>query len=121
MVCLGYFKRENSFRDVTDMPNAITPELTIRQKIIEALKGNMLTAREISGAVGVKEKEVIEHLPHIERSVSGNKSGRFVIESPECLECGFSFRKRQRLKTPSRCPICRSEGIKEMRFGIVGL
>ncbi len=94
-------------------------ELTTRQKIIEALKGNMLTAREISGLVGIREKEVIEHLPHIERSVSGNKSGKFVVESPECRKCGFSFRKRQRLKTPSRCPICKSEEIKEMRFGIV--
>lgn len=95
--------------------------LTARQTIIEAIKGRLMTAKEISGAAGIAEKEVLTHLPHIERSVSAARAGerlRFVVEPSRCLSCGFIFKKRERLKTPSRCPLCRSEEITEMRFGI---
>lgn len=95
-------------------------ELTDRQKIIEALKGQMLSAREISQAVGIKEKEVLEHLPHIARSLAshGPQGSSLSVEPSTCLECGFVFRKRERLKTPSKCPVCRSEEITETRFGV---
>lgn len=95
--------------------------LTIRQTIIEAIKGRLMSAKDISGAAGVSEKEVSGHLEHIQRSVSASHDGermRFVVEPSSCLSCGFVFRKRERLKTPSRCPLCRSEAITEMRFGI---
>lgn len=96
-------------------------ELTARQKIIESLKGQMLTAREISQSVGMKEKEVLEHLPHIARSIGAHGQGaRLAVEPSKCLECGFVFRKRERLKTPSKCPVCKSEEITETRFGVVG-
>lgn len=96
-------------------------ELTARQKIVEALKGQMLTAREISQAVAMKEKEVLEHLPHIARSIGAHSSSmRFAVEPSQCLECGFVFRKRERLKTPSKCPVCRSAEITETRFGVMG-
>lgn len=97
-------------------------DLTVRQKIVEALKGRMLTAKDISRAVGIKEKDVLEHLPHVALSITKAKDGRsvkLVVEPSECLECGFVFRKRERLKTPSRCPVCRSEEITETRFGII--
>lgn len=96
-------------------------ELTVRQKIIEALKGQMLTAKEISQAVGIKEKEVSEHLPHIAMTIAAHEGEgmRFAVEPSQCLECGFVFRKRDRLKTPSKCPVCRSEEITETRFGVV--
>jgi len=95
-------------------------ELTTRQKIIEALRGHMLTAREISQSVGIKEKEVLEHLPHIARSLAAHESAgeRLSVEPSSCLECGFVFRKRDRLKTPSKCPLCNSEEITETRFGV---
>lgn len=35
------------------------------------------------------------------------------------MSCGFTFRKRERLSTPSRCPVCRSEEITETRYGIL--
>lgn len=82
----------------------------------------MLTSKEISGAVGIREKDVLEHLEHIARSFHKGKQGgrEFVVEPSECLDCGFVFRKRERLRTPSRCPVCKSEGITETRFGIKG-
>ena len=93
-------------------------DLTIRQRITEALKGNMLTAKDISRAVGISEKDVSEHLSHISRSVATQGDEAFVTEPSRCLECGFVFRKRTRLKTPSKCPACRSEEITETRFGV---
>lgn len=97
-------------------------DLTARQKIIDAVKGMMLTARDISKVVGLKEKEVLEHLPHVAKTVNSSKEAllaRFVVQPSECVSCGFVFKKRERLKTPSRCPVCRSEEITEMRFGII--
>lgn len=97
-------------------------DLTARQKIIDAVRGEMLTAKDISRAVGLKEKEVLEHLPHVARTVNSSKeakSARFVVQPSACVSCGFVFKKRDRLKTPSKCPVCRSEEITEMRFGII--
>lgn len=94
-------------------------DLTVRQQIIEALKGGMLTAKDISKAVHIKEKEVLEHLPHVARSFKNSATDRFVVEPSECLACGYVFKKRERLKTPGKCPICRSEEITEARYGIV--
>ncbi|MBA3060962.1 MAG: transcriptional regulator, partial [Nitrospirae bacterium] len=34
----------------------------------------------------------------------------------ECAKCSFVFRKRERLKKPGKCPICRSEFIQEPLF-----
>lgn len=82
----------------------------------------MLTTKDISKAVGIKEKDVIDHLPHVAKSLSkarADMSGRFVIEPARCLDCGFVFRKRERLKNPGKCPICNSEGITEARYGII--
>jgi len=101
--------------------------LTVRQRIAEALREDMMTARDISRAVGVKEKDVLEHLPHVARTIEGKGGGKgggpeeetFVVEPSECLECGFVFKKRDRLKTPGKCPVCRSEEITETMYGIV--
>jgi len=90
--------------------------LTIRQQIAEELRGGFLTAKDISRAVGVTEKDVAGHLAHVEKSLH---EGEFVIEPSRCVECGFVFKKRRRLKTPGKCPVCRSEEITETRFGIL--
>ncbi|HJV34674.1 transcriptional regulator [Geomonas sp.] len=87
---------------------------TIRQEIIAALKEESLTAREISGRVGISEKEVLEHLEHVRVALHG----ALVVIPAECMACGFLFRKRERLKGPGRCPVCRSEHIAEPTFAI---
>lgn len=93
--------------------------MTVRRRIVELLESGFLTAKEISKAVSIKEKEVCEHLPHIARSVEANKNLKFVVEPSECLSCGFVFKKRERYTSPSRCPICRSEEITMPRFCVV--
>ena len=87
---------------------------TVRHEMIDLLSRESLTAREVSEQVGVQETEVLEHLEHIRIALHGT----FLREPASCLACGFSFRKRDRLKGPGRCPVCRSEHIAEPRFSI---
>ena len=67
---------------------------TVRHEIVSLLTAESLTAREISEQVGIGEKEVLEHLEHIKIALHGG----LVIIPALCLGCGFSFRKRERLK-----------------------
>ena len=91
---------------------------TVRQEIIALLEENSaVTAKDISAEVRIPEKEVYEHLEHIHKSL--NKTGQQLhIKPAECLKCGFVFTKRDRLKTPGRCPICHEEHIQEPLFSI---
>ncbi len=89
---------------------------TVRQSISLILKGRELTAKEISQAVGIREKEVYEHLTHIARSkIPG---GKFIVSPSECLNCGYVFKKRDRLTPPGRCFLCRSEAVTPPRFTV---
>lgn len=90
---------------------------TIRQQIISLLEGNTLSAKGISADIRVSEKEVYEHLEHIQRTINKTKHN-FVIMPAVCKKCGFIFRKRERLKKPGRCPICRGELIQEPLFSV---
>ena len=88
---------------------------TIRQEIAEVLAGRSLTAREISGLVRIPEKDVYPHLEHIHRSFEKGAL-RLRMEPASCMHCGFVFRKRERLKKPGRCPVCKSEHITPPAF-----
>jgi transcriptional regulator len=87
---------------------------TLRHEIAALLSSESLTAREISEQLGIQEKEVLGHLEHIKMAAHG----RLVMEPALCMACGFNFRKRERLKGPGRCPVCRSEHIAEPRFSM---
>jgi len=89
--------------------------LTVRKKIVEALQAESHDAREISKLLGIKEREVSDHLQHIARSIHSKK---LTAEPATCRQCGFSFKKRTRLTTPGRCPVCKSESISPPRFKI---
>jgi len=91
---------------------------TIRQEIIVLLEENTpVTAKDISAEVRIPEKEVYGHLEHIQKSL--NKTGQQLhIKPAECLKCGFVFAKREKFKTPGRCPVCHEEHIQEPLFSI---
>jgi transcriptional regulator len=91
--------------------------LTLRKGIAQALEEEALDLREISRRFRIREKEALDHLQHVARSVEPEK--RFIMEPPSCNVCGFSFKKRTRLNTPGRCPLCRSESINPPRFQII--
>ena len=43
---------------------------TIRQRMTALLEGEDMSARELSQAMGIREREVYDHLSHIARSVA---------------------------------------------------
>lgn len=88
---------------------------TIRRKILALLSDRPLTARQISARVGIPEKAVVAHIPHLKKT-AGTLHGRLAVIPAECRRCGFVFRKRKRPARPGRCPICRGESITEPIF-----
>lgn len=90
---------------------------TVRRKIVDILSNRPLSAGEISSLAGISEKEVHQHLHHIQKTIE--KRGKaLIVEPAECKKCGFLFRKRSRLNKPGKCPVCRSSFIGEPRFSI---
>ena len=83
---------------------------TVRQQIIELLTDNAMDARQLSGRLGIQEKEVVEHLAHISRSLAA-KGRKLNIQPSECLKCGYVFKDRKRFTRPGRCPRCRESHI----------
>lgn len=81
------------------------------------LRSQEMDARGISQTLGIREKEVYEHLVHVERSVTA-AGGRFLVASSECLLCGFVFEGRRRLTRPGRCPKCKRSRLQSPSFRI---
>jgi hypothetical protein len=90
---------------------------TIRQEIIAALLEGPCSARELSAAAGIPEREVPAHLEHIRKSIISSRQ-RLIVTPAECKKCGFVFSKREKLKRPGKCPVCKGESIREPRFMI---
>lgn len=90
---------------------------TVRREIMEILKGQILSAKDISAAVHIPVKEVYEHLEHIQRSLMKGQH-HLTILSAACKKCGFMFKKRERLRKPGKCPVCRGESIEEPLFSL---
>lgn len=73
--------------------------------------------RELSQTLGIREKEVAQHLPHIARSARARKMNWQTL--PACCEaCNYNFKDRKRLTPPSKCPRCRSSRIRGPWFRI---
>jgi predicted Zn-ribbon and HTH transcriptional regulator len=90
---------------------------TLRQQIIDLLSSDTLTQRDLSKAVSITEKEVVDHLRHLDKSVSSQ--GKKLVQLPyECLSCGFVFDRRTRFTRPGRCPRCRNSHIQMARYHI---
>ncbi|MCM0084487.1 transcriptional regulator [Geomonas sp. Red32] len=87
---------------------------TLRQEIVALLTGEILTAKDLSGQMGISEKDVLDHLEHVRTALQGE----LAVVPAQCLDCGFEFRKRERLKAPGKCPVCRGERITDPSFTI---
>lgn len=90
---------------------------TLRQSLLDELRGGPLTARDLSARLGVRERDVTPHLEHLERSVRA-RGERFVVHPATCRSCDYVFEDRRALHKPSRCPKCRGERIEAPRFQI---
>jgi transcriptional regulator len=89
----------------------------MRQQIIALLTEGEMDARELSRGVGIKEKEVYEHLAHIARSLAAQGS-KLTIRASECLHCGYVFKDRRRFTRPGRCPRCRQSHLTSPLYHI---
>ena len=99
-------------------PSVPSPKFaTVRKEIIAVLEREACTAKELSGEVKIPEKEVYEQLEHIRRSIVGT-TRHLVVTPASCRKCGFQFSKRERLKKPGKCPVCRGEAIRDPVFEI---
>ena len=84
---------------------------TLRQRIARLLKSNSLDAWQLAESMGIHEKELLAHLPHVARSASG-RGEKFRVRPAVCLDCGFEFKERRRLDPPGKCPKCKQERIQ---------
>lgn len=100
------------------MHGMLPPERTPRQRIIDLLTGTRLSTHQLAHMLGMSERQVEDHLTHVVKTVARDPARRFILEPSTCPDCGFVFRDRTRLTRPSRCPICRGEGITAPRYGI---
>jgi len=90
---------------------------TTRQQMIALLRENDMSARELSQAIGIREKEVYEHLPHIARSLAAHRK-KVIIRPSYCLACGYVFKDRRRFTRPSRCPRCRRTHLQDPMYRV---
>ena len=90
---------------------------TIRQLIIELLGRAPMDSLQVARALALREKEVAEHLPHIARSIAG-RGGRFIMHPARCLNCGYQFKDRRRLKPPGRCPRCKQSRLQGPEYQV---
>jgi len=91
---------------------------TIRQKIFLLLNDKEMTAREISQTIGIREREVYEHLPHIALSALAQKR-KLVVLPFQCMSCGYVFEERKRFTRPSRCPRCKKTHLETPVYRLV--
>jgi len=90
---------------------------TVREALREELLRGAATARELSERVSIPEKDVAEHLEHLEKSLR-TRGERLVVEPATCIACGYAFARRARLTRPGACPECRSTRIDPPAFRI---
>lgn len=92
---------------------------TLRQRIIAALQNASMDQQQLSQALGISEKEVALHLPHIAKSVAARKMN-WHVKPAYCENCHFTFKERRRLTPPSKCPHCKASRIRGPWFHIDG-
>jgi predicted Zn-ribbon and HTH transcriptional regulator len=93
-------------------------ERTPRQRIIDLITRTRLSSYQLAQMLGIPERQVEEHLTHVVKTITRDKTRRFILDPARCRDCDFVFRDRNRLTSPSRCPHCRSETIVAPRYGI---
>ena len=90
---------------------------TIRKQIMVLLSEMEMTAIDLSQEIGISEKEVTSHLPHVAHTAKANGKTLIIIPSG-CETCGYEFSQRKRFTKPGKCPICKSTHVRKPQFKI---
>lgn len=93
---------------------------TLRQNLMRLLYGSPKDIWSLSQALGIKEKEALEHLPHIAKSAAA-RGAKLIIQPAVCRSCGFEFKDRRRLSPPGRCPRCKQSRIEGPWYQLTGI
>jgi predicted Zn-ribbon and HTH transcriptional regulator len=72
-------------------PSTMESVSTVRERISLALRDVAPTAREISQRASVPERDVAEHLRHLEHSLA-HVGERLSVSAPHCVKCGLRSR-----------------------------
>jgi predicted Zn-ribbon and HTH transcriptional regulator len=78
-----------------------------------------VTARELSERTRLSEKDVLQHLEHVARSLAA-RGQALETEPARCLACGFVFEGRARLSKPGRCPKCKATRVSRPKYTVRG-
>lgn len=87
-------------------------DATIRRELVQILAGRQLPVGVLSKEIRKSEKEIYDHLEHLQRS------GILVIIPAECGDCGYIFEHRARPRKPGKCPRCRGTHIEPPLFSV---
>ncbi|TET11182.1 transcriptional regulator [Candidatus Aerophobetes bacterium] len=90
---------------------------TVRQRMIDLLSKREMSARELSQEIGIREKEVYDHLSHITRSAAAQRK-KLIIQPCRCLVCGYVFENRKRFTPPGRCPRCKKSHLQRPMYWV---
>ena len=91
--------------------------MTRREEIEKLLLEKDRSLKELADYFRTEIKELLEDLDHVKNSVK--LPHKFKTIPAFCNYCGFVYKEREKLKTPSKCPKCKKEDITEPRFKIV--
>lgn len=91
--------------------NSSNSQQTRRAQIIELLQQQPHSLSALKKLFSLSLSTIEDDVRHIQKSTT--HTHKFIYTPPECAACGYLFRKRSRLKKPSRCPHCKSENIVE--------
>ncbi len=86
--------------------------LTDRERIRQLLEDGTHDLYSLAQLLEMKVTVVEDEVAHVVKSCKK----KLHITPAECEACGFVFRDRVRISSPSRCPKCRSERVTSPLF-----
>jgi len=102
---------------MTEPPPPPDRLLSCRELLLRTLGAEPVTVRALSQAAGLSEREVLNHLQHLQKTLKA-QNRRLLITPARCIDCHFVFQKRERLRRPGKCPVCRSTHLSEPNFSL---
>ncbi|NOZ83147.1 MAG: transcriptional regulator [Euryarchaeota archaeon] len=90
--------------------------MTRRDEIARELELRERSIRELAVLFGCSEREVMQDLRHVMRSVRARGRRMYVLPAV-CLRCGTEIRS-SRIRNVRKCPKCRSTHVEPPRFCI---
>lgn len=89
---------------------------TRRERIVELLSDQTMTASELAASVDANTESVLADIRHVAASLQATEA-ELLVAPPVCEECGFD-EFDDPANRPSRCPECHAESITDPTFTV---